>query len=203
MAHQDGRFGWADFRRECTLKVEGDLRSIHAQAAGPRPSPTSVASYSPLSRFVLVDALFWRLKNTWIKNNISRQNSEQEVGWWKICIPENLELEMWTVQRLRPGILQPGITSCVSRLDSTTNQWVFLFRKIPLIFVKIGKQVPFRVYSHLISFSIVSRSHVTHLCLVTVKMFYWKWGILSQTAFTLFYRFSMVSSKGFRMLPFN
>ena len=102
------------------LKIEGNLRSIHAQAAGRRPSPTSVASYSPLFRFVLVDALFWRLTNTWKKNNISSQNSEHEVGWWKIWIPENLELEIWT------GILQPGVTSCVLRLDSTTNYWVFI-----------------------------------------------------------------------------
>ena len=70
--------------------------------------------------FVLVDALFWRLTNTWITNNISIQNNEHEVGWWKISIPENLELEIWT------GILQPGVTSCVLRLDLPTNQWVFI-----------------------------------------------------------------------------
>ena len=63
---------------------------------------------------------FWRLTNTWIKNNISRQNSEHEVGWWKILIPENLELE------IRTGILQPAVTSCVLRLDSATNLWVFI-----------------------------------------------------------------------------
>ena len=62
--NRDGRFDLADFRRECTLKVEGNLRSIHAQAAGRRPSPTSVACYSPLFRFVLVDALFSHLTNT-------------------------------------------------------------------------------------------------------------------------------------------
>ena len=56
--NRDGRFDWADFRREYTLKVEGNLRSIHAQAAGRRPSPTSVAKDSSLFRFVLVDALF-------------------------------------------------------------------------------------------------------------------------------------------------
>ena len=55
--NRDRRFDWADFRRECTLKVEGNLHSIHGQAAGRRPSPTSVASYSLLFRFVLVDAL--------------------------------------------------------------------------------------------------------------------------------------------------
>ena len=93
-----------------TLKVEGNLRSIHGQTAGRRPSPTSVASYTPLFRFALVDALVWRLTNAWIKNNISRQNSEHE----------NLELEIWT------GIPQPKVTSCVLRLDSPTNQWVFI-----------------------------------------------------------------------------
>ena len=56
--NRDGRFDWANFRRECTLKVEDNLRSIHAQAAGPHPSPTSAASYSPLFWFVLADALF-------------------------------------------------------------------------------------------------------------------------------------------------
>ena len=45
--NRDGRFDLAEFRRECALKVEDNLRSIHAQAAGRRPSPTSVASYSP------------------------------------------------------------------------------------------------------------------------------------------------------------
>ena len=40
-------------------------------------------------------------------------------------------------------------------------------------------------------------------CLVTVKTCHWKWGVLSQTVFALFYRFSMALSKGFRMPPFN
>ena len=61
------------------------------------------------------------------------------------------------------------------KLDSTTNSVGFDFkgRNIPLFFVKLGKQVPFRVYIHLISFSVVTLdlSHVTHICLVTVKMF--------------------------------
>ena len=37
--------------------------------------------------------------------------------------------------------------------------------------MKLGKQVPFRVYIHLIGFSIVTLSHVTHICLITVQMF--------------------------------
>ena len=61
------------------------------------------------------------------------------------------------------------------KLDSTTNSVGFDFkgRNIPLFFVKLGKQVPFLVYIHLIGFSIVTLdlSHVTHTCLVTVKMF--------------------------------
>ena len=62
-------------------------------------------------------------------------------------------------------------TSCVLRLDSTKIQWVLISRRnIPLIFVKRGKQVPFHVYIHL--------SHVTHICLVMVKMFHWKWEYL-------------------------
>ena len=40
-------------------------------------------------------------------------------------------------------------------------------------------------------------------CLVTVKTCLWKWGVLSQTVFALFYRFTMALSKGFRMPPFN
>ena len=80
--NHDGHFDLAGFRRECTLKVEGNLRSIHAQAANPRPSPTSVASYSPLFRFVLGDAFF-----TWMKNNISRKYGRRARGG----LMENLE----------------------------------------------------------------------------------------------------------------
>ena len=40
-------------------------------------------------------------------------------------------------------------------------------------------------------------------CLVTAKTCHWKWGVLSQTVFALFYRFTMAPSKGFRMPPFN
>ena len=69
------------------------------------------------------------------------------------------------------------------------------------IFVKLDKQVPFHAYIHLMSFS--SLSHATHFCLVTLKTCHWKWGILSQTVFALFYRFTMTPSKGFRMPPFN
>ena len=51
-----------------------------------------------------------------------------------------------------------------SWLDSTTN---FDFKEnIPLIFVKLGKQVPFHVNIRLITFSIVTLSHVIHICLV-------------------------------------
>ena len=59
------------------------------------------------------------------------------------------------------------------RLDSTTNSVGFDFkgRNIRLFVVKLGKQVPFRVYIHLIGFSIVTLSHVTHICLITVQMF--------------------------------
>ena len=196
MANRDGRFDCADFRRECTLKVEGNLRSIHAQAAGRRPSPTS-ASYSPLFRFVLVDALFWRLTNTWIKNNISRQNSEHEVGWWKISIPENLELEIWT------GILQPGVTSCVLRLDLPTNQWVFISKHSSHLCEtwQPGSFPRLQPFDELFYCKSQSRGS---LCLVMVKACHWKWGIISQTVFTLFYRFSMAPSKGrVRMLPIN
>ena len=128
--------------------------------------------------------------------SLRRQNSEQEVGWWKIWIPENLELEIWT------GILQPGITTCVLRLDSTTNQWVFISKHSSHL-CGTCQAGSYHVYSHLMSFSIVNLSHVAHLCLATVKACHWKWGILSETVFTLFYRFSMAPSKGFRMLPFN
>ena len=52
-------------------------------------------------------------------------------------------------------------------------QWGLISkRNIPLIFVKFDKQVPFHVYIHLISFSIVTLCHETHICLVTVKMFH-------------------------------
>ena len=40
-------------------------------------------------------------------------------------------------------------------------------------------------------------------CLVTVKTYHWKWGVLSQFVFALFYRFTMAPSKGFRMPPYN
>ena len=52
-------------------------------------------------------------------------------------------------------------------------QWGLISRRnIPLIFVKFDKQVPFHVYIHLLSFSIVTPSHETHICLVTVRMFH-------------------------------
>ena len=94
--NRDGRFDLADFRRECTLKVEGNLCSIHVQAANPRPSPTSSASYSPLFRFVLGDAFLLEWRTTFQEG----MAAEHEVGWWKIWNPDYLELEIWTVRRL-------------------------------------------------------------------------------------------------------
>ena len=42
-----------------------------------------------------------------------------------------------------------------------------------VLFVKLGKQVRFHVLNiHLISFSLVTPSHVIHICLVTVKTFH-------------------------------
>ena len=76
--------------------------------------------------------------------------------------------------------------------------------KIFLSFLwNLASRFSFHVNIRLISFSIVTLSHVIHICLVTVKMFHWKWGILSQTVFALFCRFSMAPSNGFRILPFN
>ena len=137
---------------------------------------------------------FWRLTNTWIKNNTSRQNSEREVGWWKISIPENLELEIWT------GILQPGVTSWVLRLDSPTNRWVFISKHSSHLCEtwQAGSFPRLQPFDELFYFLLA------RLCLVTVKACHWKWGIIDQTVFTLFYRFSMAPSKGrFRMLPIS
>ena len=44
---------------------------------------------------------------------------------------------------------------------------------------------------------------MTGIGLLTVKMFHRKWAILSQTMFSLFYRFSMASSQSFRVPAFN
>ena len=52
-------------------------------------------------------------------------------------------------------------------------------------------------------FFIVCLSHVTGIGLLTVKMFHRKWGILSQTVFSLFYRFCMAYSQSFRVPAFN
>ena len=108
------------------------------------------------------------------------------VSWWSHPSPSHVFIKVLTQPRIR---------------------WILISRRnIPIIFVKLGKQVPFHVYIHLMSFS--SLSHLTHFCLVTVKTCHWKWGIprakiLNQTVFALFYRFTMAFSKGFRMPPFN
>ena len=52
-------------------------------------------------------------------------------------------------------------------------------------------------------FFIACLSHVTDIGLLIVKMFHRKWGILSQTVFSLFYRFSMASSQSFSVPAFN
>ena len=66
---------------------------------------------------------------------------------------------------MKRQLIQPPFSfSCVLRLfDSTTNSVDFDFKAetfFSSIFVKLGKQVPFHVYIHLMSFS--SLSHVTH-----------------------------------------
>ena len=91
---------------------------------------------------------------------------------------------------------------CIKALTQPRIRWSLIGETfLSSIFVKLGKQVPFHVYIRLMSFS--SLSHVTHFCLVTVKTCHWKWGVLSQTVFALFYRFTMDPSKGLRMPPFN
>ena len=116
----------------------------------------------------------------------------------------------FSIKRYESQLIQPPFSfSCVLRLWLNQEFGGFWFQGetfLSSIFVKLGKQVPFHVYIHLMSFS--SLSHVTHFCLVTVKTCHWKWGIpraiiLNQTVFALFYRFIMALSKGFRMPPFN
>ena len=66
---------------------------------------------------------------------------------------------------------------CIKALTQPRIRWSLISRRnIPIIFVKLGKQVPFHVYIHLMSFS--SLSHVTDFCIVTVKTCHWKWEIL-------------------------
>ena len=112
--------------------------------------------------------------------------------------------------KLLNQLMEPPFSfSCVLRFWLNHEFGGFWFQGetfLSSIFVKLGKQVPFHVYIHLMSFS--SLSHLTHFCLVTVKTCHWKWGIpraiiLNQTVFALFYRFTMALSKGFRMPPFN
>ena len=82
--------------------------------------------------------------------------------------------------------------------------WVLISsRSISLIFVKLGEQFSIHSGFYLMSFFIISLSHVTHLRLVMVKIFHRKWGILNHTELPLFYRISVASSEGFRMPPFN
>ena len=52
-------------------------------------------------------------------------------------------------------------------------------------------------------FFIVCLSHVTGIGPLTVKMFHRKWAILSETEFSLFYRFCMAYSQSFRVPAFN
>ena len=48
---------------------------------------------------------------------------------------------------------------------------------------------------------IVCLSHVAGIGLLTVKLFHRKWGILSQTVFSLLYRVSKASSQSVNRVP--
>ena len=111
------------------------------------------------------------------------------------------------IKRYESHLMEPPFFfSCLWRLWLNHEFGGFWFQGetfLSAIFVKLGKQIPFHVYVPMMSFPILSLSHVTHFCLATVKTCHWKWGILSQTVLALFYRFTMAPSKGFRMPPFN
>ena len=84
------------------------------------------------------------------------------------------------IKRNKSHLMEPPFFfSCLLRFWLNHEFCGFWFQGetfLSSIFVKLGKQVPFHVYIHLMSFS--SLSHLTHFCIVTVKTCHWKLEIL-------------------------
>ena len=107
---------------------------------------------------------------------------DTKVSWWSHPSPSHVYTKALTQPRIR--------WSLISR------------RNIPLLHLCETWQTG--SFPRLHSFDELFKSESRDsFCLVTVKTCLWKWGVLSQTVFALFYRFTMALSKGFRMPPFN
>ena len=92
---------------------------------------------------------------------------------------------------------------CIKALTQPRIRWILISRRnIPLRHLCETWQTG--SFPRLHSFDELFKSQSRDsFCLVTVKTCHWKWGVLSQFVFALFYRFTMAPSKGFRMPPFN
>ena len=107
---------------------------------------------------------------------------DTKVNWWSHPSPSLVFIKALTQPRIR--------WSLISR------------RNIPLLHLCETWQTG--SFPRLHSFDELFKSQSRDsFCLVTVKTCHWKWGVLSQFVFALFYRFTMAPSKGFRMPPFN
>ena len=107
---------------------------------------------------------------------------DTKVSWWSHPSPSHVYTKALTQPRIR---------------------WSFISRRnIPLLHLCETWQTDSfpRLHSFYELFKSQSRDS---FCLVTVKTCHWKWGVLSQFVFALFYRFTMAPSKGFRVPPFN
>ena len=92
---------------------------------------------------------------------------------------------------------------CIKALTQPRIRWILISRRnIPLLHLCETWQTG--SFPRLHSFDELFKSQSRDsFCLVTVKTCHWKWGVLSQTVFALFYRFTIAPSKGLRMPPFN
>ena len=104
------------------------------------------------------------------------------VSWWSHPSPSHVFIKALTQPRIR---------------------WILISRRnIPLLHLCETWQTG--SFPRLHSFDELFKSQSRDsFCLVTVKTWHWKWGVLSQFVFALFYRFTMAPRKGFRMPPFN
>ena len=94
------------------------------------------------------------------------------------------------IKRYERQLMEPPFSfSYLLRLWLNREFDGFWFQGETFLSAIFGKQIPFHVYVHLMSFSILSLSHVTHFCLATVKTCHWKWEILMSNCIRLILSF--------------